>query len=114
MRSEFLKRCRQRAGESNKSGDKQRTVYQSPAYHRLLGHAERLEDNQIPEELFDGFSVMENLNNGQPIPRTPSDYVSDVLDAVVRMIRRRIAGAVVLCMTLQIVSTEVYTCAGCP
>jgi len=40
----FLKVCRQRAGENNKSGSELRTVYQSPAYHRLLGYAERLEE----------------------------------------------------------------------
>ena len=86
MRSEFLKRCRELA-EKNLDP---KTVYNSPAYHKLLGYAEQLENEQLPEELFDGFNVFNNIDP-KIKHRNTEHNVSDVLDAVVRMIRKRLA-----------------------
>ena len=105
-RSEFLKQCREKADNkplhddvclTNKGGDCncpavvfEKTVYNSPAYQKLLGHAERLEQDRIPEELFDAYAVYENL----PLlikNRLPPVCVSDVLDSIVKLIRERIS-----------------------
>jgi len=108
MRSEYLKRCRELADK-----DGGFSIHNSPGYIKLLNYAEQLEDNQIPEELFDGYAVYENLAP-ETRRRLPAVCVSTVLDSVVELIKKRLAMVVVLCGTASIVGTEVYTCVGCP
>jgi len=80
-----LKRCR--AQTKNKS-----LVNSSATYIKLLDYAERLEaqirDAGIPEELFDGFNVLQNLDD-KAKQRTGAENVSDVLDSVVKLIRSK-------------------------
>ena len=53
----------------------------------LLNRVKQAE--RIPEELFDGFKVFNNLND-EAVRRTGSLQVSDVLDVVVKLIKERI------------------------
>lgn len=114
MTDEYLKRCRELADVKPKPDDgldvpeflknDPPTVHTSPAYIKLLTYAENLknqeayllarlkfnDENRIPVELFDGFAVLKNVNENAVEGSILAGTVSDVLDAVVRMIRERL------------------------
>ena len=116
-RSEFLTRCRELADKKVRGGPVDccnksltKTVHTSPAYQKLLGHAEQLEQElndskelarkwykqsevykieRIPEELFDGYAVYENLSVKDKRAIVTGN-VSAILDSAVDLIRKRI------------------------
>jgi hypothetical protein len=47
---------------------------------------------QIPEELFDGYAVLKNIDDPDTRTHSPAEMVSKVLNSVVRLIKNRIAG----------------------
>ena len=113
MRSEYLKRCRELADFKPSEGYSP-TIHTSPGYIKLLNYAEQLEDaarkyngiieqvervikdnvekleaGYIPDELFDGYGVLHNIESKNKDLIT-SDQISDVLDSAVRLIKQRI------------------------
>ena len=88
MISDYLKRCRELSEVKPAKGEPG-TVHTSPAYVKLLNHAITLERDRIPDELFDGHAIYENLPDRNKL-FIKTSYVSDVLDSAVALIRERL------------------------